>query len=67
MNEKLRLLDTKEASDYLAISQSTLGRLVRAKRIDCYRPSIGAVKPSLRFSREQLDAFLRKTENRDAI
>ena len=60
MQEK-NLLGTKEACRYLAVSPSTLARLVKAKRIDCFRPSTGSVKPSIRFSMEQLDRFLQST------
>jgi excisionase family DNA binding protein len=55
-------LTFKEALAVLNVSDSTLRRLVREKRISCYRVGFG--RGAIRFDRGHLEDFLATSEQK---
>lgn len=60
-----RLLDTKEAAEYLHVCEETVRRHVRKGALKAQK-MIGGPKPRLRFRREDLDAFLSGGDEKSA-
>lgn len=61
LSPSLRLLTTEEVAVYLHVSRATVYRMVDARRIPFLR-----VGGALRFSREQIDAWLMSRPAREA-
>lgn len=60
--EEKRFYKITEAAAYLGISRSVLYRHVQARRIDSLR-----IGQSIRFTRAQLDAFVRDVPREDGL
>lgn len=53
-----RLMTVKEAGEYLRVHQSTVYRLIKGKKLPCFK--IGS---DYRFSAEGLDRWIREQES----
>jgi excisionase family DNA binding protein len=51
-----------EASRMLDVSQVTLRRMIKARRISCYRIGNGAKRPRIRLGLDHLKSYLESVE-----
>ena len=59
-----KIFDISEACKMTNLSEGTLRRLLRERRIACFRIGIGRERKRIRFAREHLEQFLESVEQR---